>query len=65
MKQVLRESSFLVKDYYKCIQPTDSEILMNEIPNRLLTIPLLPPSLHSVGEWLGDKGGRETWKEGP
>lgn len=38
MERVSRQSPFLVKDYYKCIHPTDAETLPSKIPNWLLMI---------------------------
>lgn len=38
MERVSRQSSFLMKDYYKCIHPTDAETLPSKIPNWLLMI---------------------------
>lgn len=38
--KISKESSFLVKDYYKCIQTTGAVAMPSESPSRLLPIQL-------------------------
>lgn len=50
MEQVLRESSFLVKDHYEGIQSSEAETLRSQIPNGFLMI-----------SWaLLESGGRDS-----
>lgn len=50
-EQISKESSFLVKDYYKCIQTTGAVALPSKSPSRLLTIQL--GLIESRGVWGG------------